>query len=208
MANKARSEEGLVAVRIGGAELHNSTIYLAPYNPDWPRWFEREAERIRAALGDPRPRSSSMSAPRQCPALSAKPRIDIVLAVADTSDEAAYVPALESAGYVLRIREPDWHEHRVFKGPDNGRQPAHVHDRLLRDRAHAALSRSPRSDAADRQLYEQAKNRNWPSRPGSTSSTTPTPNQRLSRTSSPAPASRPPPASVTERRSRLRRTSS
>jgi len=24
----------------------------------------------------------------------------------------------EAAGYVLRIREPEWHEHRMFKGPD------------------------------------------------------------------------------------------
>ena len=30
----------------------------------------------------------------------------------------AYVPELESAGYTLRIREPDWYEHRLFKGPD------------------------------------------------------------------------------------------
>ena len=28
------------------------------------------------------------------------------------------VQRLESGGYVLRIREPDWHEHRMFKGPD------------------------------------------------------------------------------------------
>ena len=34
------------------------------------------------------------------------------------SDEATYVPAMETAGYVLRIREPAWFEHRVFKGPD------------------------------------------------------------------------------------------
>src|SRR6478735_2997814 len=52
------------------------------------------------------------------PGLAAKPIIDMVLAVADSADEAAYVPPLESAGYVLRIREPDWHEHRLFKGPD------------------------------------------------------------------------------------------
>ena len=25
---------------------------------------------------------------------------------------------MEAGGYVLRIREPDWHEHRLFKGPD------------------------------------------------------------------------------------------
>ena len=40
------------------------------------------------------------------PGLAAKPIIDILLAVPDSSDEHAYVPALEAAGYVLRIREP------------------------------------------------------------------------------------------------------
>jgi GrpB-like predicted nucleotidyltransferase (UPF0157 family) len=52
------------------------------------------------------------------PGLAAKPIIDIVLAVPDSADEAAYVPALEAAGYVLRIREPEWFEHRLFNGPD------------------------------------------------------------------------------------------
>jgi GrpB-like predicted nucleotidyltransferase (UPF0157 family) len=52
------------------------------------------------------------------PGLAAKPLIDIVLVVADTSDESAYVPELEAVGYVLRVREPDWYEHRLFKGPD------------------------------------------------------------------------------------------
>ena len=44
--------------------------------------------------------------------------IDILLVVPNSADESAYVPALESAGYELVAREPDWHEHRVFKGPD------------------------------------------------------------------------------------------
>jgi GrpB-like predicted nucleotidyltransferase (UPF0157 family) len=40
--------------------------------------------------------------------------------VVDVTDEAAWIPDLEAAGYVLRIREnePDWYDHRVFKGPD------------------------------------------------------------------------------------------
>jgi GrpB-like predicted nucleotidyltransferase (UPF0157 family) len=42
------------------------------------------------------------------PGLAAKPIIDIDLVVADSSDEGEYVPELEAAGYVLRIREPDW----------------------------------------------------------------------------------------------------
>lgn len=38
--------------------------------------------------------------------------------VKDSADESSYVPVLEAAGYVLQIREPDWFEHRLFKGPD------------------------------------------------------------------------------------------
>jgi len=53
------------------------------------------------------------------PGLTAKPIVDIVLVVADSRDEAAYAPALEKAGYKLRIREPEWHEHRMFKGGDD-----------------------------------------------------------------------------------------
>jgi len=41
------------------------------------------------------------------PGLVAKPIIDILLVVADSSDEPSYVPALEAAGYKLTIREPD-----------------------------------------------------------------------------------------------------
>ena len=50
--------------------------------------------------------------------LVAKPRLDVLLAVADSADEPAYVPPLVEAGYVLRIREPDWYEHRVFRRSD------------------------------------------------------------------------------------------
>ena len=156
MANKVRSDAELAAVRIGGPELHNSTIYLAPYDPEWPRMFEREAQRIGAALGD-RVLLLEHVGSTSVPSLSAKPRIDIVLAVADSADEAAYAPDMEAAGYVLKIREPDWHEHRVFKGPDTD---VNLHtftigcaeiERMLRFRDHL------RSDSTDRELYEQAK---------------------------------------------------
>ena len=40
----------------------------------------------------------------------------IRLVVKDSADESSYVPVLEAAGYVLQIREPDWFEHRLFKG--------------------------------------------------------------------------------------------
>ena len=52
------------------------------------------------------------------PGLPAKPIIDILLVVESSADEKSYLPSLRAAGYVLGIREPDWHEHRMFKGPD------------------------------------------------------------------------------------------
>jgi GrpB-like predicted nucleotidyltransferase (UPF0157 family) len=52
------------------------------------------------------------------PGLCAKPIIDMLLVVEDSADEPSYVLALEAAGYTLRIREPEWFEHRLFKGHD------------------------------------------------------------------------------------------
>ena len=41
----------------------------------------------------------------------------IWLVVKDSADESSYDPVMEAAGYVLQNREPDWFEHRLFKGP-------------------------------------------------------------------------------------------
>lgn len=151
-----RSDEEIAAARIGPPEVLNSTIYLAPYDPEWPRLFEREAVRIRAALGD-HALLVEHAGSTSVPGLSAKPIIDMVLVVADTTDEAAYVPALEAVGYVLRVREPDWHEHRLLKGPDTA---VNLHlftigcveiGRMLCFRDHL------RADEADRARYEQHK---------------------------------------------------
>ena len=131
-------------------------IELVDYDPAWPDLFAREAERIRAALGE-RVVLLEHTGSTSVPGLAAKPIIDMTLAVPDSSDEESYAPALEAAGYVLRIREPDWHEHRVFKGPDTNVN-LHVFsdgcpeiDRMLRFRDWL------RTNQADRELYEQTK---------------------------------------------------
>jgi GrpB-like predicted nucleotidyltransferase (UPF0157 family) len=41
----------------------------------------------------------------------------MVMAVADSRDELSYVKPLEAKGFTLRIREPDWYEHRLLKAP-------------------------------------------------------------------------------------------
>jgi GrpB-like predicted nucleotidyltransferase (UPF0157 family) len=149
-------EQELRAVTIGEPWRADGPITLADYDPGWPALFEREASRIRAVLGD-RAVLLQHAGSTSVPGLAAKPVIDIVLAVPDSSDEGAYVPALEAAGYVLRIREPDWHEHRLFKGPDTNIN-LHVFshdcpeiDRMLAFRDHL------RTNDADRELYLRTK---------------------------------------------------
>jgi GrpB-like predicted nucleotidyltransferase (UPF0157 family) len=111
------TDEEIRAAAVGDLPEHNARIELSEYDPKWPRLYEREAERIGHALGPKMLRIEHVGS-TSVPGLAAKPLIDIVLVVADTTDEGAYVPRLEAAGYVLRIREPDWFEHRLFKGPD------------------------------------------------------------------------------------------
>jgi GrpB-like predicted nucleotidyltransferase (UPF0157 family) len=112
-----RTAEEMQAYLVDPVVPHNASITLAEYDPGWPALFAREAGRIRAILGA-RALLVEHVGSTSVPGLAAKPIIDIVLAVADSADEPAYVPAMEAAGYVLRVREPDWFEHRLFKGPD------------------------------------------------------------------------------------------
>ena len=93
-----------------------SQIQIMDYNQLWPEIFRCEAARIKAVLGY-RSLQIEHTGSTSVPGLAAKPIIDILLVVTDSSDEPAYVPMLERAGYSLRIREPNWHEHRMFKGP-------------------------------------------------------------------------------------------
>lgn len=112
-----RGDEELQRSRVDPMTPHNAPITIRGYDPERPRLFEREAARIRAALGGG-VRLLAHAGSTSVPGLPAKPIIDMVLAVPDSADEPAYVPPLSAAGYRLSIREPDWYEHRLFKGPD------------------------------------------------------------------------------------------
>jgi GrpB-like predicted nucleotidyltransferase (UPF0157 family) len=149
-------ERELQAASVGPVKRHAGPVLLVDYDPAWPELFERDAARIRGALGD-QARVLEHAGSTSVPGLVAKPIIDIVLAVPDSSNEDAYVPALEAAGYVLSIREPDWYEHRLLKGPDTDVN-LHVFsegceeiERMLafRDRL--------RTNEADRERYESKK---------------------------------------------------
>ncbi|MDB5075865.1 MAG: GrpB family protein [Chloroflexi bacterium] len=111
------TDEQIIQNTIGKPDVLNGPITLVEYDQAWPEHFAREARRMSEALG-PRAVRIEHIGSTSVPGLVAKPIIDILLVVADSADEPSYVPALEGAGYVLRIREPDWHQHRLFKGPD------------------------------------------------------------------------------------------
>jgi GrpB-like predicted nucleotidyltransferase (UPF0157 family) len=88
-------------------------IAVVDADPSWPAQFVQLAGRIQRAVGD-RVLELEHVGSTSIPDLPAKPIIDIDLTVADASDEAAYVPALERVGFVLQIREPRWHQHRCL----------------------------------------------------------------------------------------------
>lgn len=111
-----RNEE-IRAAHVGEFQPRTGPVVLAAHDPEWPRMFEREAARIASILSGRAVRLEHVGS-TSVVGLAAKPVLDILLVVANAADEAGYVPALEAHGYVLRIREPAWHEHRMLKGPE------------------------------------------------------------------------------------------
>jgi GrpB-like predicted nucleotidyltransferase (UPF0157 family) len=151
-----KTEEELRASQVGELVPLNGQIVLADYDPEWPRLFEREARQVRMALGE-RVLMLEHAGSTSVPGLAAKPRIDVVLVIADSADEPAYVPDLEAAGYVLRIREPEWYEHRMFNRPERAVN-LHVFSAGCLEIERMLLFRDwLRSHPDDRALYERTK---------------------------------------------------
>jgi GrpB-like predicted nucleotidyltransferase (UPF0157 family) len=148
---------------IGGIEKRE--IVIVDYNPLWPDKFQRHAALIARALG-PKALCIEHVGSTSVPGLAAKPVIDIVAVVEDSSDEEAYLTPLLAAGYVLRVREPDWHQHRMLRTPE---LDVHVHifssgcaeiKRMLAFRDHLRINGEDRHRYATLKL-DLAK-RDWP----------------------------------------------
>jgi len=149
-------DEEILAASVGGPPSTYREVVVADYDPEWPKWFERAAADIRGALGNGALQLDHVGS-TSVPGLAAKPLIDINLVVADTTDEEAYVPPLEAIGYELRVREPDWYEHRLLRGFD---PPVNLHvftpgceelDKMV------TLRDWLRTHPDDRDLYARAK---------------------------------------------------
>jgi GrpB-like predicted nucleotidyltransferase (UPF0157 family) len=132
------------------------------YDPSWPVRFQDELAKLTTALGTETTGIEHIGS-TAVPGLAAKPIIDVLVTVADIEDESRYLPALQRAGYVLRVREPG---HRMVRTPG---LDVHVHiwpDGDPAVTAYLALRNRLRSSITDRDLYAATKRRlarqDWP----------------------------------------------
>jgi GrpB-like predicted nucleotidyltransferase (UPF0157 family) len=139
---------------IGGVEKRE--IILVDYDPTWPAKYKQCARAIQKALGPTLLRLEHIGS-TSVPGLAAKPIIDILAVVPNSSDESSYVPALEAVGYTLRVREPDFYEHRMLRTPAR-----HVHLHVYSPTSpeidrNLTFRNRLRASPEDRERYESVK---------------------------------------------------
>lgn len=109
--------DDIAAARVTiGAWAPEAVEVVAP-DPAWPQSYAAVRDRLVEALGD-RVVSVEHVGSTSVPGLWAKPIVDVDLTVADSGDEDAWLPDLEAAGFVLRVREPEWEQHRCLRGTE------------------------------------------------------------------------------------------
>jgi GrpB-like predicted nucleotidyltransferase (UPF0157 family) len=78
-----------------------SRVEIVAYREDWPREFERIAERLRSALGDLAARIDHIGS-TSVPGLASKDRIDVQIGVASLDRLTGFDEAMRRAGYERR----------------------------------------------------------------------------------------------------------
>ncbi|MEV4630026.1 GrpB family protein [Micromonospora sp. NPDC049523] len=150
--------EQLAAALVGAPPQRWQSIVVEDYDPSWVGRFAAASSLLTEALGSLVVGVEHVGS-TSVPGLAAKPIIDIDLLVEDTADESRYVPALETLGYRLVLREPWWHGHRMLVSSAEDVNlhvwlqyaPEPVRHRLFRDWL--------RSHPEDRELYATTKRR-------------------------------------------------
>ncbi|AEH38028.1 GrpB family protein [Halopiger xanaduensis] len=146
--------------------LERGTVELEPYNDEWQRAFETEAERVRSALGD-RIVALEHVGSTAIEGLAAKPIIDMLLVVESLPDEQRHrwIDRLEDLDYTFRLNDPVADRLFFAKGPERERthylsatergSDTHVEQRLFRD----YLRQHPTEAAAYEQLKRELASR-------------------------------------------------
>lgn len=81
--------------------LESGTVRVVPYDPEWPRLFQLEVDRLIAALA-PMPVVLEHTGSTSIPGLAAKPILDILAGFVEGAPIDAYIERLVGCGYVHR----------------------------------------------------------------------------------------------------------
>ena len=105
-------------------------IEIVDYDPRWPLLFDQEAKRLRAALDPSLIVGLEHFGSTAVPDLSAKPIIDILIAVRSLAEvQASFVESLKNLDYVYWADNPSKDRMFFVKGmpPFGSRRSHHVH---------------------------------------------------------------------------------
>lgn len=105
------------------AEVREPPLEVVAYDPEWPGRYEREAERVRAALG---PVELEHMGSTAVPGLAAKPVVDISVGLERLELPAAPIAAMERLGYEY-LGENGLPGRLFFSKDEAGRRAYHVH---------------------------------------------------------------------------------
>jgi GrpB-like predicted nucleotidyltransferase (UPF0157 family) len=139
-------------------------IEIVDYDPRWPNLFDEEAQRLRAILDPSLIVGLEHFGSTAVPALSAKPIIDILIAVRSLADaRSSFVEALRNLDYVYWAENPRTDRMFFVKGmpPFGSRRSHHVHvtepDREMWQRL--AFRDYLRAHPEEARTYERLKRR-------------------------------------------------
>jgi GrpB-like predicted nucleotidyltransferase (UPF0157 family) len=139
-------------------------VEVVNYDPRWPTLFDEEANRLRAALDPSLISGLEHFGSTAVPGLSAKPIIDILIAVRSLADaQTSFVEALRKLDYVYWADNPKKDRMFFVKGmpPFGSRRSHHVHVTETHGEMwqRLAFRNYLRAHPGEAEIYEQLKRR-------------------------------------------------
>jgi GrpB-like predicted nucleotidyltransferase (UPF0157 family) len=107
------------------AEALEEPLEMVDYDPAWPRLYEMEATRVRAALGEDDAAIEHMGS-TAVPGLAAKPVIDVSVGLRRLDLSAGQIAAVEALGYEY-LGDNGLPGRLFFRRSEAGRRTHHLH---------------------------------------------------------------------------------